>query len=56
MRPKTVVSLLSLERRGKKPLIQSRPPSSSGLGRRPFTAVTRVQIPLGVLVDYIYKA
>jgi len=24
------------------------PPSSSGLGRRPLTAVTRVQIPLGV--------
>jgi hypothetical protein len=27
---------------------QSRPPSSSGLGRRPFTAVARVRIPLGV--------
>ena len=26
------------------------PPSSSGLGRRPFTAVARVRIPLGVLV------
>ena len=25
-----------------------RPPSSSGLGRRPFTAVARVRIPLGV--------
>src|SRR5262245_54157485 len=25
------------------------PPSSSGLGRRPFKAVTRVRIPLGVL-------
>src|SRR5688500_142330 len=24
------------------------PPSSSGLGRRPFTAVARVRIPLGV--------
>src|SRR6476659_4966780 len=27
-----------------------RPPSSSGLGRRPFTAVARVRIPLGVLL------
>ena len=25
-----------------------RPPSSSGLGHRPFTAATRVRIPLGV--------
>ena len=29
-----------------------RPPSSSGLGRRPFTAVARVRIPLGVLHVY----
>src|SRR6185436_10024907 len=28
--------------------IRIRPPSSSGLGRRPFTAVARVRIPLGV--------
>ena len=28
---------------------RARPPSSSGLGRRPFTAVARVRIPLGVL-------
>ena len=27
------------------------PPSSSGLGRCPFTAVTRVRIPLGVRKD-----
>ena len=26
----------------------NRPPSSSGLGHRPFTAATRVRIPLGV--------
>ena len=26
-------------------------PSSSGLGRRPFTALTRVQIPLGTQKD-----
>ena len=30
--------------------VNHRPPSSSGLGRLPFTQVTRVQIPLGVLV------
>ena len=30
------------------PLVGGRPPSSSGLGRRPFTAVARVRIPLGV--------
>ena len=29
--------------------VNHRPPSSSGLGRLPFTQVTRVQIPLGVL-------
>ena len=28
---------------------ETRPPSFSGLGRRPFTAVARVRIPLGVL-------
>ena len=27
------------------------PPSSSGLGPRPFTAVARVRIPLGVRLD-----
>ncbi len=29
-----------------------RPPSFSGLGRLPFTQVTRVQIPLGVLAKF----
>ena len=29
------------------PLVLPLSPSSSGLGRRPFTALTRVQIPLG---------
>ena len=33
------------------PFVSTRPPSSSGLGRRPFTAVARVQIPLGVLAN-----
>ena len=31
-------------------VIRIRPPSSSGLGRRPFTAVARVRIPLGVRI------
>ncbi len=30
------------------PSREEEPPSSSGLGRLPFTQVTRVQIPLGV--------
>ena len=34
------------------PFASTRPPSSSGLGRRPFTAVARVQIPLGVLANF----
>src|SRR6476661_5177036 len=29
------------------------PPSSSGLGRRPFTPVTRVRIPLGVFASNV---
>ena len=33
-------------------LTRSEPPSSSGLGRRPFTPVTRVRIPLGVRRRY----
>ena len=32
------------------------PPSSSGPGRRPLTAVTRVQIPLGVLFNSAWGA
>ena len=32
---------------GSKPGEPAKSPSSSGLGRRPFTALTRVQIPLG---------
>ncbi len=44
----------STEKRGPTPsllhyAVSVRPPSSSGLGRCPFTAVTRVRIPLGVL-------
>ncbi len=32
-----------------------RPPSSSGLGHRPFKAAARVRIPLGVLVDVLVR-
>jgi hypothetical protein len=34
---------------GSNPVFRSMPPSSRGLGRRPFTAVTRIRIPLEVL-------
>jgi hypothetical protein len=36
------------------PATTSRPPSSSGLGLRPFTAAARVRIPLGVRRDADY--
>ena len=39
---------------GSNPLTRSMSRSSSGLGHRPFTAVTRVQIPLGTPDKEIY--
>ena len=32
------------------------PPSSSGLGHRPFTAAARVRIPLGVRKELVWQA
>ncbi len=36
--------------------IEFRPPSSSGLGHRPFTAAARVRIPLGVHKELVRQA
>ncbi len=44
--PSAPIRLSSVRAGGTSP-----PPSSSGLGHRPFTAAARVQIPLGVLSD-----